>query len=116
MFREKSKKKPSHASLASVRKATKKPRMARSANIAELRLDTALVPVQANATLAGAVGKIIRSASPSKPEKAQVAVDSSDRGYRGLPIENALADEQGDDGKLKKGVHVNLMVRENQRE
>ena len=116
MFHEKSKKKPSHASLASVRKATKKSRMARSAKIAELKPDTALVPVQANTTLAGAVGKIIRSASPSKPEKAQVAVDSSDRGYRDLPIENALADEQGDDGKLKKGVHVNLIVRENQRE
>ena len=116
MFREKSKKKPSHASLARVRKAMKKVRMARFANIAELKLDTALVPVQANTTLAGAVGKIIRSASPSKPEKAQVAVDSCDRGYRDLPIENALADEQGDDGKLKKGAHVNLIVRENQRE
>jgi hypothetical protein len=116
MFREKSKKKTSRASLARVRKAMKKARMARSANVAELKLDTALVPVQANTTLARAVAKIIRSAGPSKPEKAQVAVDSCDRGYRDLPIENALADEQGDDGKLKKDARVNLIVRENQRE
>ena len=116
MFREKSKKKPSHASLASVKKEMAPPRMARSARIAELNLDTARVPEQASTTLPGTVGKIIPSVSPSKPEKAQVAVDSSDRGYRDLPIENALADEQGDDGKLKKGVHVKLIVRENQRE
>ncbi len=32
----------------------------------------------------------MRQASPSKPEKAQIAVDGPDRGYRDLSIENEL--------------------------
>jgi hypothetical protein len=90
MLRKKSKKKPSRASLASVQKEMAQPRMARSAKIAELKLDTARVPEHASTTLPGTVGKIIPSVSPSKPEKAQIAVDGPDRGYRDLRIDNAL--------------------------
>jgi len=88
-------------------------RIARSAKIAELKLDTGRVPEQPSSTLPGTVGKIIPSVSPSKPEKAQIAVDGPDRGYREFRIE---ADEHGDDVKLKKGAHVEVTVRENQKE
>jgi hypothetical protein len=92
------------------------PRIARSAKIAELKLDTGRVPEQPSSTLPGTVGKIIPSVRPSKPEKAQIAVDGPDRGYREFRIENTLADEHGDDVKLKKGAHVEVTVRENQKE
>ena len=82
--------------------------MARSAKIAELKLDTGRVPEQPSTTLLGTVGKIIPSVGSSKPEKAQNAVDGPDRGYRDLRIENALTDEHGDDVKLKKGAHVEV--------
>ena len=87
-----------------------KPRMARSAKIAELNLDTARLPEQPSVTLPGTVDKIILSSSPSKPEKAQVAVRGADRRYRDLRIENALTDEHGDDVKLKKGNRVEVTV------
>jgi hypothetical protein len=116
MLRKKSKKKPSRASLASVQNEMAQPRMARSAKIAELKLDKARVSEQPSTTLPGTVGKIIPSVSPSKPEKAQIAVDGPDRRYRHLRIENALTDEHGDDVKLKKGARVEVSVRENQKE
>jgi len=116
MLHKKSKNKLENASLASVKKEMAPPRMARSARIAELNLDTARFPEQASTTLPGTVGKIIPSVSPSKPEKAQIAVDGPERGYRDLRIENALTDEHGDDVKLKKGAHVEITVRENQKE
>jgi hypothetical protein len=113
---KKSKKQPGNASLATVKKEMAQPRMARSAKIAELKLDTGRVPEQRRSTLPGTVGKIIPSSSSSKPEKAQIAVDGPDRGYRDLCIENTLTDEHGDDVKLKKGAHVEVTVRENQKE
>jgi len=116
MLRKKSPKKQSRVLLASVRREMAQPRIARSAKIAELKLDTARTPEQASTTLPGTVGKIIPSVGSSKPEKAQIAVDCPDRGYRDLRIENALTDEHGDDVKLKKGAHVEVTVRENQKE
>jgi hypothetical protein len=58
-----------------------KPRMARSATITELNLDTARISEQPN-TMAGTVEKIIPSSRPSQPEKAQIAVDAADPRYR----------------------------------
>jgi hypothetical protein len=116
MLRKKSAKKPRRAPLASVRREMAQPRTARSAKIAGLKLDTTRNPEQASVTVPGTVAKIVPSPSPSKPEKAQIAVDGPDRRYRDLRIENALTDEHGDDVKLKKGAHVEVTVRENQKE
>ena len=95
---------------ASVRKEMAKPRMARSARIAELKMDTSRIPEQPSPAMPGTVDKIIPSPRPSQPEKAQIAVDGGDRQYRDLRIENALTDEHGDNVKLKKGAHVEVTV------
>ena len=95
---------------ASVKKEMAKPRMARSARIAEMNLDSARIPEQPRTSLPGTVDKIIPSPSPSQPEKAQIAVDRTDRRHRDLRIENTLTDEHGDDVKLKKGAHVEVTV------
>ena len=85
-----------------------KPRMARSARIAELNLDTARISEQPSTTMPGTVNKIIPSHRPTQPEKAQIAVDGAD--HRHHRIENTLTDENGDDVKLKKGAHVEVTV------
>ena len=87
-----------------------KPRMARSARIAELKLDTTRIPEPPSVTMPGTVDKIIPSPSPTQPEKAQVAVEGADLEYRELRIENILTDEHGDDVKLKKGAHVEVAI------
>ena len=92
-----------------------KPRMARSAKIAELNLDPARIPEQPSTIMPGTVDRIISSPVPSQPERAQIAVDGADRGYRDLRIENTLTDEHGDDVKLKKGAHVEVTSQPNQR-
>jgi hypothetical protein len=53
---------------------------------------------------------IIPSPGPSRPEKAQIAVDGPDHRYRDLRIENTLTDEHGDEVRLKKGAHVQVTV------
>ncbi len=78
--------------------------------IAELNLDIARIPEQPSVTFPGTVDKIVASPRPSRSEKAQIAVDGADRGYRDLRIENTLTDEHGDDVKLKKGAHVEVTV------
>ena len=87
-----------------------KPRMARSARIAELSLDTSRIAAEPIVTMPGTVEKIIPPSRPNKPEKAQIAVDGTHRPYRKLRIENMLTDENGDDVKLKKGTHVEVTV------
>ena len=104
------------ATRSSVKLEMAKPRMSRSAKIAELKADTTRVPEQPSATVPGTVDKIIPSSRPSQPEKAQIAVKGPDRRKQDLRIENALTDEHGDDVKLKKGAHVEVTVRENQKE
>jgi hypothetical protein len=110
MPRKKGKKKLGKATRASVKKEMAKPRMARSARIAELNLDTARIREQPSATLPGTVDKIIPSPRPSQPEKAQIAVEGADLRDQDLRIENTLTDEHGDDVKLKKGAHVEVTV------
>jgi hypothetical protein len=87
-----------------------KPRMARSARIAELKLDSARIPEHPSITMPGTVKKIIPSLRPNQPETAQIAVDGADRLHRNLRFENTLTDEHGDDVKLKKGAQVEVTV------
>jgi hypothetical protein len=110
MVHTKGGKKPGDTTRASVKKEMGKPRMAKSARIAERNLDTARIPVEPSASMPGTVDKIIPSPSPSQPEKAQITVDGADRGYRDLRIENTLTDENDDDVRLKKGAHVEVTV------
>jgi len=110
MMHKKAKKEPGNATRASVMKEMAKPRIARSARIAELNLDTARIPEQPSATVPGTVDKIIPSPRASQPEKAQIAVDGAGQRHRHLRIENVLTDEHGDDVRLKKGAHVEVTV------
>jgi hypothetical protein len=110
MSHNKSKTQSDNATRASVRKEMAKPRMARSAKIAELNLDTSRIPKQPSTTMPGTVDKIIPSLGPSRPEKAQIGMEGADHRYRVLRIENALTDEHGDDVKLRKGANVEVTV------
>ena len=110
MPHEKRKTQRDDATRVSVTKEMAKPRMARSAKIAELNLDTSRIPEQPSTTMPGTVNKIIPSPHTSQPEKAQIAFDGTDQRYRNLRIENTLTDEHGDDVKLKKGAHVGVTV------
>jgi hypothetical protein len=87
-----------------------KPRMARSARMAELNLDTARIPEQPSITVSGTVNKIIASPRASQPDKAEIVVDGDDSRNRALRIENTLTNEDGDDVSLKKGAHVDVTV------
>lgn len=61
-------------------------------------------------TLPGKVEKIIESARPSEPEKAQISVDGADTLYKEIRIENSLTDENGEEVRLKKGAEVDVTV------
>jgi hypothetical protein len=115
MQRKKSKKATSNGTRASVNKEMAKPRMSRSARIAELNLDPAHIAEPPSVSLPGTVEKIISPPRPTQPEKAQIAVDGAERRHRDLRIENALIDEHGDDVKLKKGAHVEVTVTADQK-
>lgn len=110
MSHKKRMKKTGKALRASVTKEMGQPRVARSARIAELNLDTARVPERPSITMPGTVDKIIPSPWPSQPEKAQITVEGKDRRHQNLRIENTLTDEHGDDVNLKKGGQVDVTV------
>jgi hypothetical protein len=110
MLNKKARKEAGNATQASVRKEMAKPRMAKSARLTELNLESGRIPEQPSVTMPGTVEKIILSPGPSQPEKAQIAVDGADRGDRDIRIENTLTDEHGDDVRLKKGAHVEVTV------
>jgi hypothetical protein len=99
-----------NVTLGSVKKEMSGSRLAKSARIAELNLDTERIPELPSTTMPGTVEKIVSSPRPSQPEKAQIAVDGADRLYRDLRIENTLIDEHGDDVRLKKGAHVEVTI------
>lgn len=63
-----------------------------------------------NVTLPGKVEKIIESAGPSEPEKAEISIEGADPLYQEIRIENALTDENGDEVRLKKGAEVDVTV------
>jgi hypothetical protein len=110
MLDKKTTNEPLDATRASVSKEMAKPRMARSARIAELNLDTTRIPAHPSATMSGTVDKIIPSPRPSQPEKARIAVDGADDRHRDLRIENTFTDGHGDDVRLKKRTHVDVTV------
>ena len=96
--------------FASVKREMAKPRMAKSARISELNLDTARISERPTVTMPGTVVKIIPSPRLSQAETAQIAVDGADDRDQDLRIENTLTDEHGDDVRLKKGAHVEVTV------
>jgi predicted DNA-binding antitoxin AbrB/MazE fold protein len=61
-------------------------------------------------TLPATVEKIIKSPSPSEPEKVQIAVEGADDLYRELRIENTLSDENGEKVSLKQGAEVEVTI------
>jgi hypothetical protein len=110
MFNKKHKKEPDKATAEIVLREIEQPRMSKSARIAESNLDAARSPEQPSTVMPGIVDKLIPSSRPTQPEKAQIAVEGADRGYRELRIENSLTDEHGDEVRLKKGAHVEITV------
>jgi hypothetical protein len=110
MLHKKSKKEPRDATFATVKKEMAEPRMARSARVSELNLDTTRILGHPSITVPGTVDNVIPSTRPSQPEQAQIAVDGPDLRYRDIRIENTLTNEHGDDVKLKKGAHVEVTV------
>jgi hypothetical protein len=108
--KKKAKKETANATRASVNKEMAKPRIAKSARIAELNLDTERISEQPSTTMPGRVDKIIASPRPSQPERAQIAMYETDPQHRDFRIDNTLTDEHGDDVKLKKGAHVAVTV------
>jgi hypothetical protein len=110
MLHKKLKKVPGNAILASIKKEMAKPRIAKSARITELNLDTARIPEQPSATMSGTVDKIIPALRLSQPEKAQIAVEEADHRHRDIRIENSFTDENGDQVRLKKGAQVEVTV------
>jgi hypothetical protein len=100
---------PRDTTRASVKKEMAQPRMARSARITERNVNAARVPDQPSTTRPGTVDKIIPP-RPSRPEKAQTAVDRADHRHRDLRIRNSLTNENGDEVQLKKGAHLEVTV------
>jgi hypothetical protein len=97
--------------LAETTKEMAQPRMAMSARIAELNLNSARMPEPPSASMLGKVEKIIPSARKRQPEKAQISVDLPEKHrYRNVRIENELIDEHGYDVKLKKGARDEITV------
>jgi hypothetical protein len=111
MLHKKRKRAPGSTTQARVKKEMGKPRMARSARIAELSQDKRRIPEQLSTVLPGTVEKIIPSHGRSQPEKAQIAVDGTHHRVCDLRIDSTLTDENGDDVRLKKGAHVEITVR-----
>jgi hypothetical protein len=102
MLHKKNRKEPDIAIHASVKKELAKPRMAKSARIAELNLDITRIPEQPSTSMPGTVDKIIPSPPPSQPENVQISVDGPDHRSQDLRIENTLTNEHGDEVRLKK--------------
>jgi hypothetical protein len=63
-----------------------------------------------SAILPGTVEKIIKSAIPNEPAKAQIALEGADHLYREIRIDNTLTRENGDEVSLKPGAQVEVTV------
>jgi hypothetical protein len=98
------------ARRARVDKEMAKPRVARSARIAQLNLDTDRIPELPSASVPGTVLKIIPPNRRGQPESAKIGLDAPDERNRDLRIENTLTNEHGQDVKLKKGARVDVNV------
>lgn len=60
--------------------------------------------------LTATVKKIIKPYSPDEPEKAEVAIHEADPLYREIRIENVVKDENGEEGRLRQGAQVDVVV------
>ena len=109
MLHKKRTRETANAACANVTKEMAKPRMTKSARIAERTLDTAELQ---NCPVPPCPEPSTKSSrrEPGQPEKAQISVDNDDRRYRDLRIENMLTDEHSNDVKLKKSAHVEVTV------
>jgi hypothetical protein len=110
MPQKKSNRHSAKTSRASVQKEMAKPRVTKSARVAQLELDTGGRREPATLIMDGTVLKIIRSHRVGKPGSAQIALNVINKQHRDLRIENSLTDEHGDDVKLKKGAPVEVTV------
>jgi hypothetical protein len=110
MTQKKRKKHSSKTTRASVRDEMAKPRVTKSARIAQLDLDTRRRPEPATLIMDGIVLKIVRSHHVDTPDSAQISLSVTEKQHRDLRIENSLTDEHGDDVKLKKGAPVEVTV------
>jgi hypothetical protein len=61
--------------------------------------------------LLGFVGKIIESPHPSEPEKAQIAIESTNGLHGEIRIENTVRDESGGEVSLTPGALVQITVK-----
>jgi hypothetical protein len=62
--------------------------------------------------LAGTVEKIIKSDDPSKSDEAQIVIGEKETPLYGeIRIENALADQDGAEVKLKAGANVKITIK-----
>jgi len=68
------------------------------------------MPEKPNVTLPGKVEKIIESVHPGRPETAEISIEGADTLYQEIRIENSLADENGNEVRLKKGADVDVTV------
>jgi len=93
VLRKQAKKEPDDAIQASVKKEMARPRMAKSARIAQRKLETGRISELPGTILPGTADKTISSRTGRKPEKAKIGVDGAARRYRNLRIENTLTDE-----------------------
>jgi len=113
---KKQKKESGYVIPTSLRAEMALPRMSKSAKTAELKLDPARIRHGPRTSMPGTVNKLIPSARPNQREKAQIAIDGADHEDRDFRIENSLADEHGDEVKLKKGAHVEVTVKSEESE
>jgi hypothetical protein len=98
------------ATRASVEKEMAKPRVTKSARIAQLNLGTGRTPEPPRVSMPGTVIEIVPPGQLGKPESAQIVLDVGERQHRSFRIENSLTDEYGDDVKLNKGASVEVSV------
>ena len=68
---------------------------------------------KASVTLPGTVEKIIPSADPDAPEKAQIAVEGAEDLYREIRVDNTLKDATGEEVSLKLGSEVDVTIEAN---
>ena len=60
--------------------------------------------------LHGRVQKVIRPIGSSQPEKAEINIEEADDLYREIRVENVVTDEDGEQGRLKPGAHVDVIL------
>lgn len=60
--------------------------------------------------LPATVHKIIKSAVPSQPDKAEIDIHDADDLYREIRVDNVVTDEKGEQAQLKQGAEVEVII------